>query len=154
MVPGFISVVLNLGFLAFIDMANSALLPLVYSTPVEYGGLALEPHRIGAAMSAVSIASGVLQIMFIGRVVRKVGPQKLYHVCLHTFLVSFTAFPLANAYARQAGYLDWRAICVLGIQLLSLLFVGPCYSKPCSTTKLTTIPWSRFYSSGDVPLGH
>lgn len=128
MVPDFISVVCNYGFLAFIDMANAALLPLVYSTPIEYGGLGFEPYRIGAIMSAVSIVNGVLQTMFIGRVVRKLGPKTLYTTCLHTFLVSFTAFPIANAFARDAGYVDWRASCVLGIQLLSLLFTGPCYT--------------------------
>ncbi|KAH6902304.1 major facilitator superfamily domain-containing protein [Coprinopsis sp. MPI-PUGE-AT-0042] len=127
-VPDFISVVVNYGFLAFIDMANSALLPLVYSTPIEYGGLGLEPYRIGVVMSATSITNGVLQTMFIGRIVRRFGPKTMYRVCLHTFLVSFAAFPVANAFARQAGHVDWKTACILAIQLASFLFVGPCYT--------------------------
>ncbi|KAH6909205.1 major facilitator superfamily domain-containing protein [Coprinopsis sp. MPI-PUGE-AT-0042] len=127
-VPDFIYVIVNHGFLAFIDMANTALLPLVYSTPIEYGGLGLEPYRIGVVMSATSITNSVLQTMFLGPVVRRVGCKTMYKVCFHTFLVSFAAFPVANAFARQAGHVDWKTACILGIQLASLLFVGPCYT--------------------------
>jgi hypothetical protein len=130
--PAFICVIANIGFLAFIDMANAALLPLVYSTPIEYGGLGLEPYHIGILMSTAGITNGVLQTMFIGRVVRRFGCKTVYIVCFHTFLVSFATFPIANAFATRAGHVDWKTACVMAIQLVSLLFVGPCYSKPHS----------------------
>ncbi|KAJ2926063.1 hypothetical protein H1R20_g11032, partial [Candolleomyces eurysporus] len=38
-VPSFVITLVNFGLFAFVDMSMSALIPLVYSTPVEYGGL-------------------------------------------------------------------------------------------------------------------
>ncbi|KAG2017569.1 major facilitator superfamily transporter [Coprinopsis cinerea AmutBmut pab1-1] len=127
-VPGFISVLINYGILSFVDMANAALIPLIWSTPITYGGLGLDPYRIGTIMAAEGLTSGFLQVMFMGSAMRRFGPRRIHRVCFVTFLVSFCCFPFANAFARQAGYVDWKVMCVIAVQFASLCFVSPCYA--------------------------
>ncbi|TFK27809.1 MFS general substrate transporter [Coprinopsis marcescibilis] len=120
---------INYAFLAFLDMANFALMPLIYSTPIEYGGLGMDPYTIGVILGCLGFANGVLQTMFLGPLIRRFGPSKVYITCFRAYLLAFCAFPAANLFARQAGYIDWRVGVVIFLHLSSFSAASPCYSS-------------------------
>ncbi|KAI6110371.1 major facilitator superfamily domain-containing protein [Pisolithus croceorrhizus] len=68
----------NYGVLALIDMGFFALLPLLYATPVEVGGLGLSPLAIGLYMSAFGVGDGLFQMLFAARVIDRFGERKVF----------------------------------------------------------------------------
>ncbi len=51
----------NYAMLALLDISAMALIPLVWSTPIELGGLSLSPASIGLWLSAYGCLNGVVQ---------------------------------------------------------------------------------------------
>ncbi|KAF6748560.1 major facilitator superfamily domain-containing protein [Ephemerocybe angulata] len=128
LVPDYIATVLNYGFFSFLDLSASALIPLVYSTPIEYGGLGMDPFTIGVIMGTYGISKGVLLALFLGKTVRRYGPTKLIQTSIFAQFVSMSAFPVANLLARRAGGADARVACAIFLQYLTRTMVTPCYS--------------------------
>ena len=56
--------VANNAMLSFLDMASEALIPLVWSAPVESGGLSFSPVSIGFWMSVYGCMSSVFTLPF------------------------------------------------------------------------------------------
>ena len=52
----------NIGTLTFSDMACQVLIPLVYSTSVELGGLGMVPYEIGVLLGMRGIINAVIQV--------------------------------------------------------------------------------------------
>ncbi|PPQ68704.1 hypothetical protein CVT25_012105 [Psilocybe cyanescens] len=66
---------LNHAFLTFLDMCYFTLIPLVYSTPVKYGGLGLDPFRIGVILATFGFCNSILQAKLLGGLIRKYGAR-------------------------------------------------------------------------------
>jgi hypothetical protein len=108
-------------------MGMSALIPLVYSTPIEYGGLGMDPFQIGTIMATVGMSSGFLSALFLGPVLRRYGPNRVFKVGLYSFFITYTALPMANMFARRAGGIDWRVISMIMLQFSAGFMFSPCY---------------------------
>ncbi|RXW25540.1 hypothetical protein EST38_g339 [Candolleomyces aberdarensis] len=128
-IPPFVITVGNYGLLAFVDMSVSALIPLVYSTPVEYGGLGMDPLKIGSIMGFFAIVNGAFSGLFLGSLVRRYGTLNIYRTGIFTFFIVIGLFPVGSALARRAGGIDAFVISVVGIQFLSLVTMSPCYAS-------------------------
>ena len=63
----------NYGALALMQMAFLVLMPLFLSAPIALGGLGLEPATIGTILGAVGLLDGVVQALFLARVVNAFG---------------------------------------------------------------------------------
>ncbi|KAH6909204.1 major facilitator superfamily domain-containing protein [Coprinopsis sp. MPI-PUGE-AT-0042] len=127
-VPEFLIILLNFGLFAFTEIARVALVPLFFSTPIDYGGLGLQPYQIGVIMSAFGLINGISSAICVGPAVRRYGPKKVFRFSIPFWLICFAGFPVANTLARQAGYVDWKVICVIVVQYISQLFFSPCYA--------------------------
>jgi len=108
---------LNHVCLTFTDMCHFALLPLVYSTPIEYGGLGLDPLRIGTALGTFGLANSILQVNTLGPAVRKFGPRNVYRVAFAFHLGIFAMYPILHFLAQRAGRADGFVIAGIVIQL-------------------------------------
>jgi MFS family permease len=108
---------INYGFLAFCDMCIQVLIPLMWSTSVEYGGLGFTPHTIGLTLGGYCVINAFAQFMFLGRIIRRFGPRRVYIVCFSTFLVSNLCFVGEGFFARQVGGADWRVWAIIAVQL-------------------------------------
>ena len=86
--------------LALLDMAAMALIPLVWSTPVELGGLDLSPASIGLWMSAYGCLNGVVQFTMFPRVVARLGPGRVFLASITAYVLIYTTFPFENLAAR------------------------------------------------------
>ncbi|RXW25532.1 hypothetical protein EST38_g337 [Candolleomyces aberdarensis] len=125
--PSFGVTLANFGLLAFSEMAMSALIPLVYSTPVEYGGLGMDPLKIGTIMGSFGILNGVVSGLFLGSLIRRYGALNIYRTGIFSLFVVVGCFPAGNALARRAGGIDAFVILVVVIQFLALATISPCY---------------------------
>ncbi|KAI0302851.1 MFS general substrate transporter [Multifurca ochricompacta] len=96
----------NYAMLALLDMAAMALIPLVWATPVDLGGLNLSPKTIGLWLSGYGCLNGVLQFIFFPRVVGRLGPGRVVLISIASFVIIYTMFPFENMAARYATHGD------------------------------------------------
>ncbi|KDQ59084.1 hypothetical protein JAAARDRAFT_33814 [Jaapia argillacea MUCL 33604] len=110
--------VLNYCLLALVDIAYFALLPLFYATPIEFGGLGLQPWTIGYCSGAFGLTNGVLQGLFFAKFVESFGPKRVFMNGVMMFIVLFAMFPVINYTAFYGGGLTPLVWALVGLQLL------------------------------------
>jgi len=115
-------------FLTFLDMSYLALIPLMYSTPLEYGGLGLGPFQIGFILAAFGITNALIQAVFLGRLIRKYGARKVYIFGMSSLLVCFSMYPCMKYFSKRAQRVDaLTIICILiqfGFQMINTMADG------------------------------
>jgi len=101
---------------------------LFYATPIELGGLSLDPPRIGALLGASSLAHGIFQLLFYARLNDRFGAGTVYTAGVFSGIPIVILFPVINALARAHGMslAVWLAICVQLTLVVSLLMCYPC----------------------------
>lgn len=120
---------INYSFLAFLDMCYSVLLPLMYSTSIQFGGLGLDPSRIGAALGAFGLINSVVQLNFLGRVIRKYGPRNVYRTAFCSFFVLFSMYAITKFFAQRAGRVDEIVVVCMIFQLGCQMFIFASYGE-------------------------
>jgi hypothetical protein len=144
-IPRVIIPVCHYGLLGFVDQCMWVLIPLMYSTSPQFGGLGFSSNSIGLVMMVWSMFNGTIQVYAFPRLLRRLGPKRLYIISFAFFLIAFAAFPLMGHLAKnqmEAGM--W---CILCVQLASYLVAYSTYSKLSSsvhTHSPVTVP--RLYS--------
>ncbi|KAI0052861.1 MFS general substrate transporter [Auriscalpium vulgare] len=116
----------NYAALCFVDIAYRAIQPLFFSTPVELGGLGLEPPTIGVILSVYGIVNGIFQFFFFARVVQRWGAKNVFTFGMAVSVPLFVFYPAMNVIARSrgVGYAVWI---VVGLQTLCSLGISLCY---------------------------
>ncbi|KAF7762283.1 hypothetical protein Agabi119p4_8876 [Agaricus bisporus var. burnettii] len=66
-------IIINYLFLSFTEMAYTVLVPLVYSTRIEFGGLGFNPYQIGMIMGIWGFINAFIQLYLLGALIRKYG---------------------------------------------------------------------------------
>jgi hypothetical protein len=89
--------------LALLDMSAMALVPLVWATPIELGGLNLSPASIGLWLSGYGCLNAVLQFVLFPRVVGRLGPGRVVLTSIAAYVIIYTMFPFENLAARYAA---------------------------------------------------
>jgi len=115
--------------LAFVDMSSQVLLPLVYSTSIPIGGLGLDPYQIGVILSVFGFFNAIVQLFFLGRLVRTFGPKSICLAALVSYLGNIGLYPLLIFFARQAGRVDGKVWAVIVAQLMFRLTNGMAYGS-------------------------
>ncbi|KAJ7194486.1 major facilitator superfamily multidrug-resistance, DHA1 sub-family [Mycena haematopus] len=108
---------LNNSMLCLCDMAAESLIPLVYSTPIVYGGLGLKPYDIGLILGLCGIGNAIVQALLGGCLIRYFGPRRVFISAFCALVVAFSLYPLLSTAARRAGRVDAAVIVVLALQL-------------------------------------
>ncbi|KAF8344725.1 major facilitator superfamily domain-containing protein [Amanita rubescens] len=101
-------VLVNYAFIGFCDMSVQMLTPLMWSTSIEHGGLGFSPYAIGMSMGIYGAFSAILQVIFLGRIIRKLSPRRMHIACFSSLLISYLSFPVASFFARRANGADWK----------------------------------------------
>jgi len=99
--PVLISVT-NYAVVSFLQTACIALIPLVWSTSVEFGGLSLSPVSIGLWMSVYGIVDGTCQYAVFPRLVARFGLRRVFLTCIASCAVMVIIFPLENIVLRHS----------------------------------------------------
>ena len=127
--PEVVAVLVNYGLFTFLEMSFQVLIPLMWSTSVALGGLGFTPYKIGLTMGIYGLVNALMQIIFLGRLIRRFGPRKVYRVAFSCLFVSFASFPIAGFFSRRAGGPDWRVWCIIVIQLTAAVVVSSAIGK-------------------------
>ncbi|KAF7317541.1 MFS domain-containing protein [Mycena kentingensis (nom. inval.)] len=114
---------LNHAFLTFGSMSYEALLPIVYATPIELGGLGLSPHQIGLLMGTVGLVNAVIQATLGGRSIRYFGARNLFTVGLCAIALAMLFYGVTNALARRAGRVDILTAAAIAVQMSCSVFL-------------------------------
>ncbi|KAJ6546345.1 major facilitator superfamily domain-containing protein [Mycena sp. CBHHK59/15] len=107
--------------LAFLNTTLGALLPLFLAMPLPLGGLGLPPATIGLVLASYGAATGLFQVFFFARLIRKLGERRVFINGLATCLPAFALFPLTSVVAQRYGVAGpvWGLVgCVLALGAL------------------------------------
>ncbi|KAG2138592.1 major facilitator superfamily domain-containing protein, partial [Suillus bovinus] len=124
------SVTVSYGTTALLHMSFMSVLPVFYATPIELGGLSLEPPRIGVLLAAQSVAHGVFQLLFFARLHDHFGARAIHVTGVSSGIPIVLLFPAINALARAYGIGMAVWLCV-ALQLMLTISLIMCY--PCMT---------------------
>jgi hypothetical protein len=112
--------------MALFQTAFSSVLPVFYATPIELGGLSLDPPRIGAILATQGATLGIFQLVFFARLHDRFGARPIYITGLGSGIPIIILFPVINALARAhgIGLAVWLCIAIQLVLTISLLM---CY---------------------------
>lgn len=118
-------------FLALIEIAYRALQPVFLSTPVELGGLGLDPPVIGTIMSLFGVLSGVSTVFFFSRMTDYLGVKGVYMMGISASVPCFVSFPVIGYLARnsveRSGELGIEVWVAVGIQVALSVLMAMAY---------------------------
>jgi MFS family permease len=107
--------------LAFLEILVLALIPLIWSTPMEFGGLGLSPASIGLWLSVYGCMNGIFQFAVFPRVIERFGLRSVLVSSIVACAVVLAMFPLENFVLRHtiggSNKITWLLIL---LQLLGL----------------------------------
>ena len=112
---------------ALVDMSSQVLLPLMYSTSIELGGLGLDAYQIGLILSGWGVMSAIVMITVLGWAIRKFGPRAVHIFCYATYFVNLALYPLLAHIVQRSGRVDAKAWAVVVVQLACRLANGMSY---------------------------
>lgn len=109
----------NQAVLVFLNIATSTLMPLVWSTPIEFGGLGFAPATIGLCMSVYGCISAISLFALFPRIVAHFGPRRVVVAAVAAMGMIYVLYPFENMLARgaAAAAVVWPLVV---LQLLSL----------------------------------
>ncbi|KAG2146248.1 major facilitator superfamily domain-containing protein [Suillus clintonianus] len=126
--PKVLTVTASYVTMAVLYMAFSSILPLFYATPIELGGLSLDPPRIGAILAASGLAHGIFQLLFYARLNDRFGAGAIHTAGVSSGIPIVILFPVINVLARVhgVGLIVWLCVAVQHALTTSLMMCYPC----------------------------
>ena len=113
--------VANYATIGLIDMGAIALIPLVWSTSVELGGLNMSPAHIGLWMTGCGLLNCIFQFGALPPLVRRFGPRSIFITSILCFFPVYAMFPFENLAARHSGRgTNLAKVLLISLQLLAL----------------------------------
>ncbi|KAH9052776.1 MFS general substrate transporter [Lactarius vividus] len=117
--------VANYGMTGMLDMTAGTLIPLVWSTSVEFGGLSMNPASIGSWMAGYGLMNGVFQFVAFPRIVRRFGPRRVFIASIILFSLVYIMLPFENLALRHSSHvLNLAARLLIILQLSAFTFSG------------------------------
>ena len=130
-------VVVALANYAMLTLLNGVLesyFPLVWSTPVEYGGLNLSPASIGMWLSLYGAMNGIFQFFFFSHFISRFGPRRVFVFSIVSSAVILAIFPFENLSVVAGGGPNLVVWLLIIMQLSSLCIFDMGYGKFCAHT--------------------
>jgi hypothetical protein len=129
--------VANYGVIGLLGIITEAVIPLVWSTSVQLGGLSMSPASIGLWMAGYGIMSGVIQFAAFPSIVRHFGPRRVFIASIFSFFPIFLMFPFQNMALRHSsrGLYPTTGLLIL-LQLLATVVAEMGFGKFLITYQL------------------
>ncbi|KAF5359367.1 hypothetical protein D9756_003058 [Leucocoprinus leucothites] len=122
-------IIANYTFLMFTDMCYVVLMPLMYSTSIETGGLGLDPYQIGMIMGVWGFCNAFVQINLVGKAIRRYGGASVYKVAYACYLISLLTFPMSSYFAQKNGGVGFGSGVMIALQLIFQFFAYMGYAS-------------------------
>jgi hypothetical protein len=121
----------NYGMIALLDMTNGTLIPLIWSTSVEFGGLSMSPASIGLCLGGYGFVNCIFQLVAFPHIVKRLGPRRVFIASVILFFPVYTMFPFENLALRHSGRGLNPAAPLIMLQLSAMTFSAMGFSKFC-----------------------
>ncbi|KAF9223446.1 MFS general substrate transporter [Gyrodon lividus] len=118
----------NYGTLALVEIGFLALLPLFYSAPIEIGGLGLSPSIIGTFLATFGVADGVVQALFVAKIIDRIGARNLFCWAVLFFYPLTALFPIMSAVITAQGRVGPAIWALLVLQLIFMVLMDMSYA--------------------------
>jgi hypothetical protein len=114
--------------LSLLDVTLVVLQPLFLSTPIDAGGLGLDPATIGLILGAFHLVFGILDTICLAWLCRTLGTGQLYRTTIALFFVAIWTFPMMSWIAKSQGlvFLLWA---VMGVQFVITVLNGMAFRE-------------------------
>ncbi|KAH9052774.1 MFS general substrate transporter [Lactarius vividus] len=133
--------VANYGMVGMLDITAGTLIPLVWSTSVEFGGLNMSPASIGSLIAGYGLMYGVFQFVAFPRIVRRFGPRRVFIAGIVLYSPVFTLFPFENLALRHSIHgLNMAAGLLIVLQFSALTFSGMAFGELPRTLHCPLLP--------------
>ncbi|KAH9165754.1 MFS general substrate transporter [Lactarius sanguifluus] len=117
--------IFSYAMLSLLSMAAVTMIPLVWSTSIELGGLGLSPASIGLWMSGYGCMNGIVQYAFVSRFVSRFGPRGVFLTSVSMCALVYALFPFENLALRHASSgLAERLLITLQLSSLCITEMG------------------------------
>jgi len=124
--------VANYAMIGLIDMAAGVLIPLVWSTSVELGGLSMSPASIGLWMTGCGLMSSIFQFIAFPRLVGRFGPRFVSITSILCFFPVGAMFPFENLASRHSSRdTNLATVLLIILQLSALSFSDIGFGAAC-----------------------
>ena len=114
---------------AILDISFRTLFPVYLATPVEMGGLGLDPTAIGTVLAVMGISGGVSQLLFFSPLYNRLGGKPLFLITMSFFFPIAALFPIINCVGKENG-LNSLVWFLVGLQIFLFAFASFAISKP------------------------
>ena len=117
----------NYCVIALLDIIGGALIPLVWSTSVESGGLGMNPATIGLWMGGYGLTNGVFQFVALPRIIGRFGPRRVFITSILCYVPIYMMFPFENLALRHSSrglFLTAGLLIMLQLTATSFAFMG------------------------------
>jgi hypothetical protein len=117
--------VANYGMMGLLHIVAEVLIPLVWSTSVEFGGLGMSPASIGLWLAVgYGVMSSIFQLVAFPRIVKRFGPRRLFIASILGFFSVYIMFPFENLALRHSsrGRMNPVAGLLIVLQLSTISF--------------------------------
>ncbi len=133
--------VANYAILVLFNAVMLTYISLVWSTPVEFGGLNMSPASIGVGLSIYGTVDGILQFVFFPYLVGRFGLRRLFTTSIVSCALVYTLFPFENIALRVtvsdgANLFVWLLII---LQLLSFAVFDMGYGTAFKSQSLSSL---------------
>ncbi|KAH8989132.1 MFS general substrate transporter [Lactarius akahatsu] len=76
----------NYCMISLLEIIALTLIPLVWSTPVKFGGLGMSPASIGLWMTGYGFTNGIFQFVAFPHIVERFGPRRIFIASILCFI--------------------------------------------------------------------
>jgi hypothetical protein len=122
--------VANYGMIGLLEIIAGALIPLVWSTSIEFGGLGMSPASIGLWMAGYGFLNGIIQFVAFPPIVGRLGLRLVFIASVFCFFPIYIMFPFENLAMRlSSGGLNPTAALFIVLQLSALSFADMGFSE-------------------------
>ena len=93
----------NYCVIALLEVTAGTLIPLVWSTSVELGGLNMSPTAIGLWISGYGFMNGIFQFVALPRFIGRFGPRRVFITSVLCHFPFYIMFPFGNLALRLSN---------------------------------------------------
>ena len=119
-----------------LDISFRTVLPVYLATPINMGGLGLDPPAIGTILASIEVLGGILQLLFFAPLHNRLGGKTLFLATISLFIPIAALFPTTNHVSQEYGMTHF-AWFLVGLQIFLFACASPAISKP------SVVSWAR-----------
>jgi hypothetical protein len=114
-------------------MMAGVLIPLVWSTAVEFGGLGMSPASIGVWMASYGLLNGIFQFVGFPYIVERFGPRRVFITSIFAFFPMYLMLLFENLALRSVAGGAVMTVVLIVVQLSSIAISDMGFSKSFTT---------------------